>query len=40
MNLPPIIAGYLSSLNGAYPIVAAGVTMFVGWLVFISLKMD
>jgi DHA1 family tetracycline resistance protein-like MFS transporter len=38
--VPPIIAGYLSSLNGAYPIVAAGITMFVGWLVFISLKMD
>ncbi|MBK8557549.1 MAG: MFS transporter [Lewinellaceae bacterium] len=37
--VPPVIAGYLSSLNGAYPIIASGITIFIGWLVYMSLKM-
>ncbi len=36
--VPPVIAGYLNSLNGAFPIVAGGATIFLGWLVYISLK--
>lgn len=33
-TLPPVIAGYLSSLNGAYPILAGGIVIFIGWVVF------
>lgn len=36
---PPLIAGYLNSLNGAYPIWAGGITILLGWLAYISLKM-
>jgi len=36
---PPLIAGYLSSLNSAYPIVAGGATILIGGFVYISLKM-
>lgn len=33
-TLPPVIAGYLSSLNGAYPILAGGIMIFIGWVVY------
>lgn len=38
--LPPMVAGYLNSLNGAYPILAAGITIFVGWVAYISLRLN
>lgn len=37
--VPPLIAGYLNSLNGAYPILASGITIFLGWLAYISLQL-
>lgn len=32
--LPPIIAGYLNSVNGAYPMVAASLLTLVAWVAF------
>lgn len=37
--IPPVVAGYLNSLNGAYPILAGGTSIILAWLVYISLKM-
>lgn len=37
--VPPLLAGYLSSLNGAYPIIAGSITLFLGWLAYISLHL-
>ena len=37
--VPPLLAGYLSSLNGAYPIIAGGITLFLAWLAYISLHL-
>lgn len=37
-TLPPVIAGYLSSVNGSYPILAGGVMIFIGWLVFMAIQ--
>lgn len=37
--IPPLIAGYLNSLNGAFPILAAGITIFLGWVAYISLRL-
>ena len=37
--VPPLIAGYLSSLNGAYPILAGAITIFLGWLAYITLHL-
>ncbi|MBK8968702.1 MAG: MFS transporter [Lewinellaceae bacterium] len=37
--IPPLIAGYLNSLNGAYPILAGGITIFLGWVTYISLQL-
>ena len=37
--VPPLIAGYLNSLNGAFPILAGGITIFLGWLAYISLRL-
>lgn len=34
--VPPIIAGYLNNLNGALPMVAAGILIAIAWLVFMS----
>lgn len=38
--VPPLIAGYLNSLNGAYPMLAAGITIFLGWIVYIRLRLS
>ncbi|TNE57744.1 MAG: MFS transporter [Bacteroidetes bacterium] len=38
--VPPLIAGYLNSLNGAYPILAGGIAIFLGWLAYISLQLN
>ncbi|MBK9337783.1 MAG: MFS transporter [Lewinellaceae bacterium] len=38
--VPPVLAGYLNSLNGAYPILAAGIMMFLGWVAYITLRLD
>lgn len=32
--LPPIIAGYLNSINGAYPMIAASLLTFGAWIAF------
>jgi DHA1 family tetracycline resistance protein-like MFS transporter len=37
--VPPLIAGYLNSLNSAFPILAAGITIFLGWVAYISLEL-
>ncbi|MCB0574211.1 MAG: MFS transporter, partial [Saprospiraceae bacterium] len=37
--LPPVIAGYLSTIGTSLPILAGGITVLLGWLVYISLKM-
>ena len=37
--VPPIIAGYLTSLDASFPILASGITMFFGWLVYVLLRM-
>lgn len=37
--VPPLIAGYLNSLNGAFPILAGGITIFLGWVAYISLRL-
>ncbi|MCB9307787.1 MAG: MFS transporter [Lewinellaceae bacterium] len=37
--LPPVIAGYLSTIGTSLPILAGGITILLGWLVYISLKM-
>lgn len=39
-TIPPLIAGYLNSLNGAYPMLAAGITIFIGWMVYIRLRLS
>jgi len=36
--LPPIIAGYLNSLNGAFPMLAAMAFIFAGWVVYVFKK--
>lgn len=36
--VPPVIAGYLSGISGALPILAGGFTIVVGWLVYVSLR--
>ena len=33
--IPPIIGGYLTSLNFHYPLIAAAVIVFIAWLVFV-----
>lgn len=38
--IPPVLAGYLNSLNGSYPILAAGLMMFLGWIAYIRLRFD
>lgn len=37
--VPPLIAGYLNSLNGAFPILAGGITVFLGWVAYITLRL-
>jgi DHA1 family tetracycline resistance protein-like MFS transporter len=32
--LPPILAGYLNTLNGNFPLLAGALLVFVAWLVF------
>lgn len=34
--VPAIIAGYLNSLNGAYPMVAGAIFIFLSWMVFVG----
>lgn len=36
---PPLIAGYLNSIDGTFPIIAGGITVFLGWLAYISLHL-
>lgn len=38
--VPPIIAGYLNSFNIVLPIVAAAVFVFLGWIAFVSRKLQ
>ena len=38
--VPPLIAGYLNSLNGAFPILAGGITIFIGWIAYIRLGLS
>jgi DHA1 family tetracycline resistance protein-like MFS transporter len=35
---PPIVGGFLNILDGTYPIIAAGVIIAMGWLVFVIWK--
>jgi DHA1 family tetracycline resistance protein-like MFS transporter len=35
--VPAIIAGYLNSMNGAYPIIAGALFIFIGWMIFMAL---
>ncbi len=37
--VPPLIAGYLNSINGALPILTSGITIFIGWVAYISLRL-
>lgn len=32
--VPPLIAGYLNTLNGSYPLMAASAFVFLGWVVY------
>ena len=34
--IPPLIAGYLNTLNGSYPLVAASLFVFLGWVVYMT----
>lgn len=34
--VPPLIAGYLNTLNGSYPIIAGAVFVFLGWVVYVG----
>jgi DHA1 family tetracycline resistance protein-like MFS transporter len=34
--LPALIAGYLNSVNGAYPIVAGGLFTLLGWMAYLN----
>ena len=36
-SIPPLIAGYLNTLNGSFPLMAGAIFIFMGWLVFIFL---
>lgn len=36
-SIPPLIAGYLNTLNGSFPLMAGALFIFAGWLVFIFL---
>ena len=36
-SIPPLIAGYLNTLNGSFPLMAGAIFIFVGWLVFVLL---
>ena len=33
--VPPLIAGYLNTISGSLPIVAAGLIVLVGWIVYV-----
>lgn len=34
--VPPLIAGWLNTLNGSYPLMAAAVLVFLGWVVYVG----
>lgn len=34
--IPPLIAGYLNTISGSLPILAAGVIVILGWVVFVT----
>lgn len=36
--IPPVIAGYLNSINGSLPILTSGFTLVLGWIVYLSLR--
>ncbi|HKK74257.1 MAG TPA: MFS transporter, partial [Saprospiraceae bacterium] len=33
--VPPVIAGYINSINGNLPIITAGVITFIAWIVYL-----
>ena len=35
--VPPLIAGYLNTLNGSYPLMAASLFVFLGWVVYVTM---
>ena len=36
-TIPPLIAGYLNTLNGSLPIISGAICIFCGWLIYVFL---